>query len=385
MQRNVVVVIRNSILLFSFFVINFPFSVYAFELDVSGYSTLLGTYTDAKADNTYEHDYADKYVNFTHQSRAGVQFNSKINESFEFSLTMLMEGATNYQVHADWFYATYAANEDLHFRFGRLKVPFFMVSNYIDIGHAYPWVTPPQEVYSTNLINSADGIELVYDTTTSGGTNFLLEVYFGTSRTEDFLSPAVIDDPNPNNPATKLNISKGDKVFFDADNMIGFEALVSTGSVTFRAGYYQAVIDAINFAITDEDTSIASIGMIIDWHGLVVYTEYINRDSSEKLDVLFADQKSGYFTLGYRFSHVLPYMTFAKIDGGQKESPHSLRQTSIGLGMRYEINDSTDVKFEVLNVKPTSNEGDVGAYGLFDNNTNGEEAKIYAVSLDILF
>ncbi len=383
MQRNVVRSIRTGLLLLICNVFYFPSIVNATDLEVTGYSTLLGTYTDANADNIYEHDYADKYVNFTHQSRAGIQFNSKINEDFEFSLTLLMEGSDNYKARADWFYATYAASEDLHFRFGRLKVPFFMVSNYIDIGHAYPWVTPPQEVYSTNLIGSADGIELVYDTITDGGTNWLFELYMGSSKNEDVLSPAVIDDTDPSNPA--LGYNSGDKIFFDADNMVGFEALVSRGGFTFRTGYYQALIDAKDFKISAERSSIASVGVIVDWHHFVLYSEYIVRDSSDKVDVLFADQAASYITFGYRFGHVLPYITSAKIDGGNQESIHALRQTSIGGGMRYEINDSTDVKFEVINVKPTSKPGDIGDYGLFDNKVNGETANVYAVSLDILF
>jgi len=388
MQRNVVVAIRASVLLLSFVAINFSLTVNAMELDVTGYSTLLGSYTDSTIGKTYEHDYADKYLNFTHQSRAGIQFNSKINDNFEFSLTLLMEGADNYQARADWFYATYEANEDLHFRFGRLKVPFYMVSNYIDVGHAYPWVTPPQEVYSTNLIHSADGVELVYDTTTSGGINFLFELYFGTSKNEDILSPAIVDDDKINKVVpglTTRRFAKGDKVFFDADNMVGFEALVSTGSITLRTGYYQALIDAKEFNITGERTSVASIGLIIDWHHLLIYSEAIVRDSSDTADVLFADQEASYITLGYRFDHFLPYMTSAQIDGGANESIHALRQTSFGVGFRYEINESTDFKFEVINVKPTSKEGDIDTYGLFDNATGGETANIYAMTIDILF
>jgi len=385
MQRNVGNAAKSSALfllgLSLLFSINF---VNAMELEVTGYSTLLGSYTNAKNNNTYENDYADKYLNFTHQSRAGIQFNSKINEDFDFSLTMLMEGANNYQVHADWFYATYAASEDLHFRFGRLKVPFFMVSNYIDVGHAYPWVSPPQEVYSTNLISSVDGIEMVYDITTSGGTNFLFELYFGTSKNEDILSPSVLDDTNSTNPA--LNLDKGTKILFDADNMVGFEALISTGSFTIRSGYYQALIDAQAFAsVSGERTATASVGVIIDWHHFLLYSEIINRDSSDSADVLFADQVASYITLGYRFNHFLPYVTSAKIDGGANESIHALRQTSVSIGFRYEINDSTDFKFEVSNVKPTSKLGDIGAYGLFDKDTNSEPASIFAMTLDILF
>jgi hypothetical protein len=380
MQRNVVASVRAGLLLFLLF--NFSLIVNAVELEVTGYSTLLGTYTDANPDNIYEHEYAIKYVDFTHQSRAGIQFNSKINEKFEFSLTLLMEGSDNYKARADWFYATYAASENTHFRFGRLKVPFYMVSNYIDIGHAYPWVTPPQEVYSTNLISSVDGIELVYDATTDGGTNWLFELYFGSSKNSDDLSPAVIDDPNTNPGAT---FKKGDKVLFDSHNMVGFEALVSKGGFTFRTGYYQALVDARDFAITGELTSVASVGIIIDWHHFVLYSEYVNRDSSDKVDVLFADQVASYVTVGYRFGHVLPYITSARIGEGNQVSIHALRQTSIGAGFRVEVNDSTAVKFEVINVKPTSNTGDIGDYGLFDDPALGKSANVYAMSLDLLF
>lgn len=369
----------------------------AATLDVTGYASILGTYTDANgvprdgdtsktaADNAYEHDYADKYVNFTHRSRVGLQFNSEISKDFDFHLTLLMRGNDNYQTHADWFYGSYHVTEDVSFRFGRLKVPFFMVSNYVDVGHAYPWVTPPQEVYASNLINSADGVEFVYETELFGSI-FLFNLYAGSSKNEDILAASFINDDKQNGVITPTKYKSGDKVFFDSDSMVGTEISFGGDQLTVRFGYTSALIDADDFNISGAHTALASVGLIIDWHSFVLYSEYIDRDSDDEADVLFADQVAGYVTMGYRFAHVLPYVTFASIDKGKDKSEHSIIQTSITGGFRYEINDTTDFKFEVSQISPDSETGDVGRFGLFDKAVPGDENPlVFAMSLDILF
>jgi len=120
-------------------------TIQATEIEVSGYATVLAGYTDEK-EAGYNNLLAKNHVNFTNNSLAGLQFNANMYKDVDFSLTVLMEGVDEYIAHTDWFYITYTATNNSSLRFGRLKVPFFMVSNYIDIGHAYPWVSPPPEV-----------------------------------------------------------------------------------------------------------------------------------------------------------------------------------------------------------------------------------------------
>lgn len=355
-------------------------TVNATEIDVTGYATVLAGYTDEKKAG-YNDLLATNHLDFTNRSLAGLQFNAEMYKNVDFSLTLLMEGADEYIAHTDWFYITYSATQDTSFRFGRLKVPFFMVSNYIDIGHAYPWVSPPPEVYDVRMAKSADGMEYIYDTDLFGGT-FLFDAYVGTGKHHQNLSASFIHDPTVNT----ANYTTGDKINYNLHDLVGFETSLSSDSVTFRIGHYQSKFNTTEFNIENSKMRFNSVGLIIDWKNFLLYSEYITRESEDNVQFLFPDQNSGYLTLGYKISDFLPYITFAKMDKGKNKNEYNLLQESTTLGIRYNLNSRMDIKFQAAKITPEKNDGDIGQFGLFDQEIAlNEEPIVYTMSLDILF
>ncbi|MFV2016679.1 MAG: hypothetical protein ACC656_14710, partial [Candidatus Heimdallarchaeota archaeon] len=207
---------------------------------------------------------------------------------------------------------------------------------------------------------------------------------------ENYLSPTFINDSTsntggiPNSGDPKFEI--GDKVLFDANNLVGSEISLAGDIITLRLGYFTSVIDSTVFSISKAKTEISSVGMIVNWNSLVIYSEYIDRHSDSEGNILFADQVASYITVGYRLSNYLPYITYAKLDKGTDDNPHSLIQNSITAGVRYELNETTDLKFELTQVDPNRQTGDIGRFGLLDKEVvAGEKPTIFAMSLDILF
>ncbi len=353
-------------------------SIYALEdISFSGYFTLKGTYTDAKkTDGTtatsYNDNYASENVDFdTHGNHVGLQASAQVSNDLEMTLVMQAYGGREkYAVDMAWAYASYTVTDNYTLRLGRIKGPFFMVSEYKEVGYAYPWVTPPQEVYSTNPIEAVTGLNMVYQTGV-GNWDWLFEIYAGNGKNEATVLPSV---------AVAQGMAKGTKVDFSTNNMLGFNTTFGTRGISFRLGYLSTNVDTST--ITDETGTFTGIGMIIDWRNILVYSEYIIRDTqdSQAMRGAFPDQTAGYITLGYRFGDFMPYFTAANIDEGKDANPYSLKQSSYSLGFRYEAAPTAAVKFEATQVKPDS-----GTYGLFDDPVKNNKGNVIAASFDLIF
>ncbi len=78
-------------------------------------------------------------------------------------------------------FLSHALTPALTVRAGRLRSPFFMLSETADINYSQPWVRPPVEVYGLNPFTDMDGIDLLHRSRI--GESFIeLHPYFGTSR-----------------------------------------------------------------------------------------------------------------------------------------------------------------------------------------------------------
>lgn len=351
------------------------------EIDITGYTSLIGAKTDAE-NATYMNDYASDHIDFNHHSLLGLQLNTEVIDNLELSVSLIGRGKEDFKAEFSWFYATYTITDNSSLRFGRLKVPIYMVSNYIDIGHAYPWVTPPEEVYSINVIDSNDGLEYIFESDLFGSI-FLFNTYVGSDKNDQYLAPSYINDGV--NTGTVV-YKTGDKIKFEAHDIFGAEISFATDYVTLRASHNQAIIDSDELGIASSRMSFGGFGIIVDVANFILYAEAVHRFSTDSMQAAFPDQNSNYVTLGYKISKVMPYITYATIDKGKKKTKYGLVQESTSLGFRYDVNAKMAIKFQATKTTPDFVTGDVGRYGLFDQEIKaGEEPSIYSMSVDILF
>ena len=162
------------------------------EVELSGYLTFATTY--ASTDNTGDITYYNALANTDHwdfdtrMNHVGVQIYSALTDKVSVTLALTAQGGqSGYEVTPEWAYGTYQFNQDWGLRMGRFKGPFYMVSDYRDVGYAYPWVRPPEEVYSTNPIKSVNGLDLVFQKTVND-VNYLLEIYGGSGTNETLVN-----------------------------------------------------------------------------------------------------------------------------------------------------------------------------------------------------
>ncbi len=162
--------------------------------------------------------------NHTSNAIAGLQFDFTINDKTNAVVQLTASGIGHKgaqdpagTVAAEWAYLSYKLTDDLTLRAGRLRMPFYMASEYLEVGYAYPWVSPPGAVYGLLPFDSYYGADLNYNFNLAG-VDITYQGYRGT-----------VD--------LKLDIGA-----FSIKSIYGNALTFSKGPVSFRTSFSQAQI-----------------------------------------------------------------------------------------------------------------------------------------------
>ena len=363
-------------------------------ISLSGFLTAGATYADQKVLSTTnavsQDGNIENKVGFTNDSRIGIQLSAKVNREVSVTGQLLARGTDeNWNLKADWAFVSYRAADALTIRGGKLKLTTFLVSDYIEVGYAYPWIRPPQEVYYANPISTMNGADALVRFN-FGDYSLLFQPYYGNSRGERAVVPqeAVVNPPLSQPAGTLMSVD------FTTDSLTGVNLSFGSDIFTVRAGYLQTLVSAPSFGVSYEKATFTSVGGTLDWKGLVFYSEYFQREIEGMANGAFPNQKGGYATIGYRFGKFLPHITYATLD--DNDNPATLmglplKQTSATLGLRYELGTGAALKLEAQQVKPecTGKPGEICRGLLIANPATGPERSdnvmIYSLAVDVVF
>ncbi len=315
-------------------------------------------------------------VGFDEDSRVGIQISADINDRMSVTAQLLGRADRNQNFDAgfDWGFVSYALSEDLTVRGGKLKFPTFLVSEYIEVGYAYPWIRPPAEVYASNPITAITGLDLLLRTRL-GPLDLLVQPYAGTSSGDEALVPQEV--------LPMLGLAPGTVKYagFDAENMLGINLALTGDWLTLRGGWLRTGVSAPSLGVTSkDDVRFASIGASIDWHDAIVYTEAFRRDIDGQANAFFPNQKGWYATAGYRIARFLPHLTWAQLrdDNDSGDPGTGLEQDSLTLGLRVELGSGAALKLEAQRVEPQN-----GSRGLF--MAAEDDINVFSLAVDVIF
>ncbi len=372
---------------------------------------------DADKGNIYIGGLGDRGITedltFEKDTRFGLQISSDVTDNMSVVAQILGRGDQgNFNAIIEWAYIDYEFHETTSVHVGKIKQPVYLVNDYVEVGYAYPWIRPPQEVYFlNNPLNTVNGIELLLQFSVGPGT-LSFQPYLGSNRE---------DIPN----------AQG--AFFEAENIYGMDIKYSGSGFTVHASNFQCEVKTTGGFTTDAnnqfsqplnvdlngkgDCNVTAAGFNLDMANVVVYAEWTKRTTTDTLSRPFGDTEAYYATIGYRFGKYLPHITFASIDGeasvvqpgaisavpgdpalpvsgGSFNFPIQI-QTSITAGLRYEVNDSAALKFEYQVVDVEQDLAELQAanqgfnYGLFNTNFSQSppqnDVGIVSVALDVIF
>ncbi len=331
------------------------------------------TYIDG-ADEKWSHDAL---------TRAGIQFNASLNDRAEAVVQLFASGADEFDAELQWAYLDYQLTDAVSIKAGRIVAPFYMHSQYIDVGYAYPWVSLPAEVYQLAPIKTMEAVEASWRFTT-GPVSHRLSGFWGSS-----------------------TVDGGERVAnaqFQADDLSGLNLTSYWRNWSVRAAYSGASV-----SVSDEDLTGAGVPPVLGLGFDEVYTYFAGLGlqyddgswffSAEKARLDFGNwypsSESGYVTLGKYLGKWMPMVTWAEVSPSDldRSLPAVLnnalaeRQKSWTGGLRYSLTDSIALKGEVSYYYDFSSD-DVTTSGFFLNDggqLEDDHATVIRLSADLVF
>lgn len=251
----------------------------------------------------------------------GIQMSFYLDNKSQVVTQLVSRGKNDFDTGAEWAYFAYKVAPSLTFRAGRLRLPLYMLSDYLEVGYAYPWVRPPSEVYDlAELFSSHDGMEILYNFSWNQ-LDTKLQVFAGT-----------LERVSPN---------FGGLPFAATDSM-GTAFRSNYKSFTFTGSYlladFTADIDGTDFATPNALLQLADAGEILFDHlDIYYYSLGITFDNGNWLvqaettgydyedrpgPQIFPSVRSYYISIAHKFGRVTPYYLYAHnktIDQSERE------------------------------------------------------------------
>ena len=274
-------------------------------LQFSGFARVVLGYLDE--DNATYLGYDDG-LSLSQQSLIGLQADYQILDNVSLTGQFVGHSGDERPSGVEWLYLSYEPTRSTQIKLGRQRTPFFNYSDSIDVGFAYPWITLPQQVYSSIIFSTVDGVLVNYQW--SGKEfGFDIEGYWGSF--DDTIYTA------GNEVTANVNDLRGivTKVYFDSwtfraalhttDTFIGLTDLEDFGNTLDQFGFSQSA-DSLN-----PDGRIEFYQLAASYENL----DYFFRSEVTKVDPESSTIpviNSYFVAAGYNYYPFLSYVSFGK-------------------------------------------------------------------------
>ncbi|REL35269.1 porin [Thalassotalea euphylliae] len=281
-----------------------PLSAHA-ELNFNGFANVVA----GKASSGDEQWGYDDDVDFKQDSLFGLQATADLGEGLSATVQLISRGEEDWETDFEWAYLAYDISEETRVILGRQRANLYIYSGYLDVSYAYPWITPPEGVYSLQF-TSFDGASISHSFNLGEFDTNVQAIYGSESR--------------------DVHILDSD-IYSTFDNIHGFNATFNRDWLTLRAAYIStdismphpigtAIVEAWNqvpgfeyvgteLMLEEDQAQFFEAGLQIDYNNWLVISEYTYSDFEESAS---DSEESLYVTVGYRFDDVLVHATYGR-------------------------------------------------------------------------
>ncbi|MCV2883822.1 hypothetical protein OE749_03790 [Aestuariibacter sp. AA17] len=338
----------------------------------------------------------DDSISFSPESRLGIQMMGNISERFSATTQIMLRGANDYDPEIAWAYLTYNVSNEGTLQAGRLRVPVYHFSEYMDVGYAYPWIRIPSDTYSLDLINY-------------NGARYSHNFYIG----ESTLGLTFSYGNQTNDDDELMSYLFPERIDRDFSDIIGIVANLDLGGIVLRSSYVEAEMletrHLSNFVaqnvlgLPDAILYPSSTGLTdSDGNSLVAFdTEYDISFFDASVNATFGDlgifleynkykpfYKSYFGSLTYTFGTVQAYVLYSKFDLDLPWESHDTQS----VGLRWDFDTNVALKFDISKFDDTGYNpftGDpnpVYQPARVENGGDGDgDATIASIGIDFVF
>jgi hypothetical protein len=342
---------------------------------------------------------ASKDGSFNPDSKIGGQINAKANSVFSGTVQAVTKygGKGNWKPSVEWAFIKAQATPELAIRAGRIGLPFYMVSDYLNVNYSNLWVRPPMDVYGQVSFSHFDGADAIYQTSL-GGTTLTGQVFYGETNTTTTVRIHSHQQMGLNLTAefdngitVRLGRAQG-KITVDSKSLDGLVGILSQTP-------FASVGDELS--VTKKAASFTGAGISFDHENFVGSIEYTKRKTASYISSTTGWAATG----GYRIGKFTPYAVVSKLKVDSSNvnntipssvpqlaplatavngliASQNIAQKTDSVGLRWDAWKNIAVKGQYDHVKPD------GGPGLFEKVQAGFGSKsvdVYSVSVDFVF
>jgi hypothetical protein len=265
------------------------------------------------------------------ESHVGIQADVKFTDRLSFT-AQVTSHAVQPAPKLEWAYLTYEFAPDWEVQVGRKRIPLYYYSDFQDVGIAYPWVSPPPELYG-------------WEVTDYNGANVRYRGKIGSYRAT---ASVFAGQENVYNDRY-YTISSPDSTNAGWHAIVGGDLEISKDWLTMRAVYVQAnafSIDAVDQNQTDAKVKTYGVAINADFDDWFVLSEFTEDDRTFSTNY---EVKAPAYSVGagYRYGAWTPFLNW----GWYREStndlvqyPNPARFSRASLTLRYDLNATTAIK-----------------------------------------
>lgn len=327
---------------------------------------------DGPSNGIYDDDFS-----FRPDSIYGLQVTADVGEGLSVTAQFTGAGGEDFNAEVQWAYASYDVTPSGTVSAGRMRIPYFFYSDYLDVAYAYPWIRPPAEVYSIP-VSGYEGVQYLQQFSV-GSWDGRFQAYYGESK----------------------DLAAGGRELLGQD-LTGVVAYIANSWLQLRASYLIEDLSvegaAFNGVLQDEENPVASsFGGVAARAQLgdgFVIAEYILSENEDpiapNLGEASNELNAWYVSVGYTFGSFTPHLTYAEKDttatadadfgfGPLYTKDQSRANASITAGVRWDFHPSAALKAEYTSSKNKSSNEAAAIWG------EEGEVDLFTVGIDLIF
>lgn len=283
------------------------------QIEWSGFGSIAAGMTTGTDDELFDYD---NDLDFNPGSLFALQAKANLSDKLSVTTQIMSRGSEDFDLGVEWAYLQYQLTDSASVNVGKLRLPFYMYSDYLDVGYSYHWLRTPQSVYRVPFDNYT-------------GVSFQHNAFVG-----DFTFNTQIVAGNMQDD---ISVIGGETAEAELNNLIGFNTSAIYSNLTMRVAYYQTNdaniqlrgidgdVDALltlleqvgadqiiaELDASEDKGTFAGVGVMYDNFDWFVGAEYTELELENSY---VPKQRSAYITAGKRFDSWALHATYGKTD-----------------------------------------------------------------------
>ncbi|WP_299265789.1 porin [uncultured Psychrosphaera sp.] len=271
----------------------------AADTRINGFASVVAGLTNDE--DTSMFGYNDN-ISFKPESLFALQIASDLGDGLSATAQIMSRGSNDYAAEFEWAYLSYEISDSTQINAGKLRIPFYRYSDFLDVGYAYTWARPPQAVYSL-VFSTFDGLSIVNNHTLGNWDSSIQVIYGSYDGSVDLVSdedPATLNNIMGINWTLTYDWFTARAIYAQAETSISFEnnedpdRLLNNG-IALVGNIYPQVASDLN--VDDDIGSFIGLGFAVDYNNLLIEAEFTTVDVENSI---VAKQEQYYVSVGYR-------------------------------------------------------------------------------------